>query len=356
MFALPRTGRAGVGKLVWRGEVPNETTSEGPVVELFPDSLLEANPLTAAAAEDVLRCVFGPTVIGRAKVLLSNVRHVADGYSRRAFSGEVTINPDKHGYTGRYVVLMPKTDVVENYEQRVLVEANVLERLSTARLPFRVPKLAAAFFGKNRPVLVESFISGEPLESKDTDGAPLWSVLGAIAACIHNVDPAPLRAVLPGFQTRREHAQSMVAVLNGLHGLVFDQIRYWIRDNLPPDTPSALLHGDLVLRNLRYCSVMDKEIGVIDWEFAALGDPAYELALMTRGESKPFGRDDGLQRLLRGYMSAGGTKLIAADVRLYELCMVGAMYRRALETHGVGSESEQCRGKLLCLWEKVRAA
>jgi aminoglycoside phosphotransferase (APT) family kinase protein len=78
------------------------------------------------------------------------------------------------------------------------------------------------------------------------------------------------------------------------------EVAAWIRENLPPATPSRLLHGDLLGQNV-LCRPDGRSIGVIDWEAARLGDPAYDLAIITRGRRKPFGYTDGLFRLLDAY-------------------------------------------------------
>ena len=49
-----------------------------------------------------------------------------------------------------------------------------------------------------------------------------------------------------------------------------------------------LLHGDLLPLNLLWGRETD-ELGVVDWESARIGDPAYDLAIVTRGHAKPFG-------------------------------------------------------------------
>jgi len=53
----------------------------------------------------------------------------------------------------------------------------------------------------------------------------------------------------------------------------------------PPDDPSVLLHGDLLGQILL---AMDGPHHVINWEYATRGDPAYDLAIVTRGVEQPF--------------------------------------------------------------------
>jgi thiamine kinase-like enzyme len=43
------------------------------------------------------------------------------------------------------------------------------------------------------------------------------------------------------------------------------------------------LHGDLLPQNLLFTIPDDREIAVVDWECAQIGDAAYDLAIVTRG-------------------------------------------------------------------------
>ena len=59
---------------------------------------------------------------------------------------------------------------------------------------------------------------------------------------------------------------------------------------------------------------------MIDWE-CARSDPAYDLAVVTRGARKPLQETGGLPRLLDFYNAAAGTSLAAHDVRVHELLL-----------------------------------
>ena len=93
--------------------------------------------------------------------------------------------------------------------------------------------------------------------------------------------------------------------------------RDWITAHLPA-RPAAVLHGDLLPQNLLWDFHDDGRISVIDWECARIGDPAYDLAVVTRGARKPLKETGGLPRLLDFY-NAAGTSLAADDVRVHEL-------------------------------------
>ena len=75
---------------------------------------------------------------------------------------------------------------------------------------------------------------------------------------------------------------------------------------------------------MRECST-----GLIDWEQARFGDPAYDLAIVTRGARRPFQLADGLDRLLEAY-AARSMEIRKDHVHLYELCLRTRQYAEAL--------------------------
>jgi aminoglycoside phosphotransferase (APT) family kinase protein len=83
----------------------------------------------------------------------------------------------------------------------------------------------------------------------------------------------------------------------------------------------VLLHGDLLPQNVLW-DWKTGGVGMVDWEFASIGDAAHDLAIVTRGHEKLFGEADGLRRLIEAYRRAGGVAIEAADVVNHELLLV----------------------------------
>jgi aminoglycoside phosphotransferase (APT) family kinase protein len=132
---------------------------------------------------------------------------------------------------------------------------------------------------------------------------------------------------MPGYETRREHALGQLSILEGRPEPLLRDIRAWTLENLPPSEPSILIHGDLLGQNIRLAP--GKPLGLLDWEHSRLGDPAYDLAIVTRGARRPFQMAGGLDRLLEAY--AGYASEIAKEhVRIYELCMMAGWYLESL--------------------------
>jgi aminoglycoside phosphotransferase (APT) family kinase protein len=175
--------------------------------------------------------------------------------------------------------------------------------------------------------------------------------VGKVAADIHRLDTGP-RGSIDGFATRRQHAEDALSVFEGLlpvDPLVADA-QAWANEHLPPPAGARLLHGDLLGQNLLLPLEAHEPVGVIDWELALTGDPAYDLAIVTRGLRRPFQRADGFQRLLDTYRGADGTDVAAADVSFYAICLVAEWYREPLDpatrSHPPEQELTRLRGVL----------
>lgn len=131
---------------------------------------------------------------------------------------------------------------------------------------------------------------------------------------------------------------------------LLQEIRAWAIEHRPLPTPSVLLHGDLLGQNI-LLSIDDEQPGLIDWERSSLGDPANDLAIVTRGHRRPFQTTNGLALLLEAYVEAGGQKITIEDVYLHELCLVTRWYRESLEArsgHPPNFYLNQLRGIFRC--------
>jgi aminoglycoside phosphotransferase (APT) family kinase protein len=137
----------------------------------------------------------------------------------------------------------------------------------------------------------------------------------------------------------RGDARAGLAVLAGLAPSELREAHAWGLEHLPPDEPSALLHGDLLGQNILLA--MDGPHHVIDWEYAMRGDPAHDLAIVTRGVKQPFQIAGGLERLLEAYRAHGGVAVSADQVHLYELCLIAGWYRAAVAGDGPHSPAHE---------------
>lgn len=162
-----------------------------------------------------------------------------------------------------------------------------------------------------------------------------WEVVARVASAIHRINPSKVLARVEN-ATRRDDALDAARTFDEAARAVgalpkpIAAARAWVHEHLPPAEPAALLHGDLLGQNILL--VPGEAPFVIDWEFSRAGDPAHDLAIVTRGKRDPIKAGGGLRPLLDEYRSAGGCNLTASDVRLYELCMVTSWFVRSVES------------------------
>ncbi len=307
-----------------------------------------------ARAKTILGWVIQERVDRRAVVEIGWVRKIGMGLSRDIFATQVEVAPDPGGVSGPYVVLLPGRDAVPGLDARTAREVAVLERLGPLHLSFRVPRVLGAIPESGRLALVREFLEGIDLDLRAGRQASVrpWEVVGRIAAAIHNIDLVGFRDVLLGHSTRREHGEAVLEVFTGLEDAVARDAHAWAQAHLPPDTPAVFVHGDLLGQNILLCPEVSP--AVIDWEYAIRGDPAYDLAIVSRGTRRPFQVERGLERFLEAYAAAGGRPLTVADVRFHELCLAAGWYREALTGRGA-EPPDQARLRLRGILARAQA-
>jgi len=258
------------------------------------------------------------------------VKHVGAGCSRDIFAAEVAF---ADGRCDAYVVALPRRGAEAALDDRTSRELRLIAKLRARSWPFRLPEMVGAFPDGDRLALVRRFAAGIELDlraGRQTSVKP-WAIVGEIAAAIHAVHGTEVEDIVPGAATRREHAleaiEATIAALDGLAPIEMRDAHAWALEHLPPAEPGALLHGDL--RGPNVLLAPGGPPAVIDWEYARSGDPAYDLAIVTRGVKQPFQIARGLERLLDAYRGHGGRDLTADDVHLYELCLIAGWYRAA---------------------------
>jgi aminoglycoside phosphotransferase (APT) family kinase protein len=242
-------------------------------------------------------------------------RKVGEGTWRNAFA----ISARHRGKTTRYAVLCPREGARRELDGRLIRETALLNFLQEkAALPFRTPRVLAVVEDEGRMAQVREFIDGVELETRGAlpTGTTPWDVVARCAAALHAVDICGMPVLDgPSFSTRRDHARDALQFLEKKPQ--WARAHAWARSYPPPDGPVRLIHGGLLSRNILIGT--DGQPTIIDWEKAMLGDPAYELASATQCETAPYGKTDGMRRLLQAYALNGGEPIREEDVRFYEL-------------------------------------
>lgn len=247
---------------------------------------------------------------------VGRVRNLGEGLARTAWIADVAAP----SFDGTAVVLLPHDDMDDQYPIDVRRECRILATLARAKqLPFRVPRPLALLMEDDRPVLIEEHARGVPLDMRSDRGQRPWRVIGRVASGVHALD-----VDVPGPATRREVAIATIAKLEAerdVHPLVADALAFAAGALPHPELPTCFVHGDLLGQNI-LLSFDNEPPALIDFENAERGDPAQELAIVTRGVRRPFGIDNGLAKLLDEYAAAGGHSVSVADVHLYETLLL----------------------------------
>lgn len=213
--------------------------------------------------------------------------------------------------------------------QYLVREAQTLQALQASGFPFETPELVCMVKSEaKQPIgLIENWVWGMSLQSynKGIYADRIIPTIAAVAAAVHQLPPGRF-GHLPAFPDSRA---CILSNLRSLPPALFREYpaaqaaREWILPHLPANRPATVLHGDLLPQNI-HCGENRGEwkTAVIDWEFAEIGDPACDLAIVTRGDRRLMGRNNGLQHLLDNYREAGGIALTAVDVHIHELLML----------------------------------
>lgn len=211
---------------------------------------------------------------------------------------------------------------------RLRYEASVLEALASGEPGFSTPEFICFVGDKPLPDdgLIETALPGfclDDLKKNSDKQSFVIETVARIAAAVHSLS-ADCFSFLDGHPDARAHVKARCDELSP-EGLADDadatRALQWIEAHLHGDRPAVLLHGDLLPQNLLWDWEKDR-LGVIDWEFARVGDPAYDLAIVTRGNAKLCGLRDGVGRLVGAYRDAGGAAITPADVTMHELLLV----------------------------------
>ncbi len=277
---------------------------------------------------------------------IGRVVKIGDGLSRDIFAADLELAT---GVLDSFVVALPRHDAPPDLSERTTRELRLLARLQTYSFPFRLPEMIGTFPDGNHLALVRRFTPGLTLDLRAGRHGSLqpWDVVGQVAAATHRVPGKAVADLLPGAPTYEAHARAAIAVLDGSESPEMRDARHWSLEHLPPDQPSVLLHGDLLGQNIVLDP--DRPPTVIDWEYARYGDPAYELAIVSRGVRRPFQIADGLARLLDAYQQHGGQDVKAEHVHIHELAMIAGWYRTELNQRrqfAAAQELDKMRGLL----------
>lgn len=204
-------------------------------------------------------------------------------------------------------------------------EAAILCFLDGCLGPLRTPRLR--FFDAGSAILGEELIAGESLTYKDEllagrSHPEISKALGAALSELQRLDPPDTlsgdgpRALFDGLRLDayyRVSAQRLAEHRDSLFDLIADTLAA---------SPRTFVHGDLTPKNVL---VTDDTPVLLDWEVVHVGDPAFDLGMLTAHL---------LLKAIRGN-AKGGVEPILEDAREFWVAYEGpASRRRALRHTG----------------------
>lgn len=245
---------------------------------------------------------------------------------------------------------------------RLIREAETLQALEKCDFGHPTPKFICFVRDvESEPIgMIETGLPGYALHGHG-DRSTL-RLVSRVAANVHRLEIQQFPH-LPS-RSRTEHVMSGLAELGEDLFAEFPlarQVRDWIAAHVPADHQSWVLHGDLLPQNLLSdwpCAGHEARcVGVVDWEMARVGDPAYDLAIVGRGNRKVCGVKDGLKVLVEEYLESGGQPVSLTDVRVHELILLlrwlGEAWREYQKPVTRGHGPDFYEGKLQSLFRRA---
>jgi len=265
------------------------------------------------ALEDAAREQLGPSAnVGR-------LQWLGEGTARKAWFAVIDA---PGGSEHVWVAQVPPADTSKEALDRFARELALLGALADLDLPFHTPAPITSVEVDGIPINITTACDGAALDVRMRifTAAEAAQFTGEVAAAIHRL---PTHLPLPGkaHRTCREDALHDMSALRDIDAPFVDELEAWCTEHLPPDDlPSCVVHGDLLGQNLLL--TWERAVSVIDWEYAGLGSPAGDLAIVTRGHRKVFRDEDGRAMLLDAYNAKADRPVRPADLRLRELTLM----------------------------------
>jgi aminoglycoside phosphotransferase (APT) family kinase protein len=283
--------------------------------------------------QHLLESTFRELSASGTRVTVGRSTRIGRGLSRLQSAAHVELDPDPEDLSGTYVVGLPYSGSDAGFDARAAAEKAIVERLSMLDLPFRIPRMIRQVHTPRGTATIREFVRGVELDLRAGRQASVrpWLVVGEIAAALHRVPTEGLHGRLPGSADRADFSSREIESLamGRDHPDVARAID-WATSRRLSSGPATVIHGDLLGQNI----LLDPEQRptVIDWEYCRLGDPAYDLAIITRGARRPFQVSGGLEQLLDAYRGAGGDAISPSAVHFYEVCITAGWVRDAMRS------------------------
>ena len=166
-------------------------------------------------------------------------------------------------------------------------EAEILKTISLQGLG-----PAPEFFDPDRGILITRFIKGRAWNEADLHDPDRMQKLAVLLRRLHALEP-----IGPAFNLheRIENYARIVGTANSRD--LADDAQHRLRELSTSAARQCLCHNDLICANI----IEGQGLSLIDWEYAAIGDPFFDLATIV--EHHRLDRDD-VNCLLQAYFGA----------------------------------------------------
>ena len=234
----------------------------------------------------------------------------------------------EHGYILRLLQQRHDWQAGPEPRERLLQEGQTLQALKRADFPQAIPEFICFVVDDESQVIgmIETAVPGTSLDAFKSPST-LRSI-GRAAANVHQMAVGQFHHLASSVD-RTQHVKARLTELDGALFAEFpsaQEIREWIQGHLPSGGGTCLLHGDLLPQNLLWnweeSSREEPLVGIVDWEMACIGDPAYDLAIVSRGNRNVHGVKEGVEILVEEYLTLGGRPIELTDVRVHELLLI----------------------------------
>ncbi len=260
------------------------------------------------------------------KAEVTKVEHLGTGLSRSAWTATIVA---KGRDSLEWVALVPLKSATASDHARFDTELELLAALGDRSVPFRIPEPVGTFRVDPVPVVITTWCYGLAYDRRYRafmTGEQVLQTIARTAADIHRL-PVDLPTPEPGFATARAHAEAALDQIRALEAIemvsndALENMVTWAEAQLPdPDEPARFLHGDLLPQNVLVH--LEDPPAVIDWEYAKTGDPASDLAIVSRGDRKLFGQEGGVGILLDAYDQHADSPVLRERHLLHELALM----------------------------------
>ena len=210
------------------------------------------------------------------------------GVSSEVFLIEAKQNKTKIKLVLRYEGGMPSKIDITN-------EFNLLQALANTNIPSVEPLfIDTSCKILDKPFMLLSFMEGDII-IPNTDNLDLITKMADQLRCIHSINPA----LLPDLPIQIDPIEGLLKYLP--KGDEWMEIKNYLSSlkNTAFEGQRVFLHGDFWPGNILWAK--DQIVAVIDWDYAAIGDPISDLAVSSLEMRYEFGKE-GMNQLCEAYL------------------------------------------------------